>query len=130
MFDSERYYKKLLSIKLVLSCYRLSVWFYEQYFVRYKILPLNSKSFIQYAGQQADWQQLQPLSAVTRLITDEMQSVFGKIHDQIKAIEHISPDNRICTGRCEQCKSSRQLSGVCKIIFITDAEVIHKHFDA
>jgi len=28
----------------------LSVWFYEQYFVPDKILPLKSKSFMQYAG--------------------------------------------------------------------------------
>lgn len=48
---------------------------------------------------KADWQKLQPLSAVTRLITDEMQPVIGKIHDQIKTIEHISTNNRIEAGR-------------------------------
>jgi hypothetical protein len=47
-----------------------------------------------HAGMTRKWD-----SAVTRLIADEMQPVIGKIHDQIKTIEYISPDNRICTGR-------------------------------
>ena len=47
-----------------------------------------------HAGMTRKWD-----SAVTRLLTDEMQPVIGKIHDQIKTIEHISTNNRIDTVR-------------------------------
>jgi len=50
MIDSEQYNKQLQENKWVFFCYRLSVWFYEQYFFWKKISPLKSKSFMQYAG--------------------------------------------------------------------------------
>ncbi len=44
--------------RVVILRYSLSVWFYEQYFIPDKILPLNSNSFMQYAGWQVYRQEL------------------------------------------------------------------------